>query len=72
MSSELEIIQELLAHMGVAAEVKLNEMNEKVIIIETLDYERRQNWIESWFTLVEQHGGYSYFRVRERGTGQTM
>jgi hypothetical protein len=72
MGSEVKVIQELLAHMGVPAEVTLGEQNEKVIIIETEQFQRRRAWIESWFTLVEQDERFSYFRERERGTGQTI
>ena len=58
--------------MGVPAEVTLDSHNEKLIIIETEQYQRRRPWIESWFTLVDQDERFCYFRERERGTGQTI
>lgn len=72
MESGIQVIQELLAHMGVSAEVRLDSSNEKLIVIETEQFQRRRAWIESWFTLVDQDERYCYFRERERGTGQTI
>jgi hypothetical protein len=72
MSTTINAIRELLAHMGVPAEVQVDSANENLIIIETDQYYRRRAWIETWFTLVEQHENYSYFRERARGTGQTI
>lgn len=72
METGTEVIRELLAHMGVPAEVTLDNSNQKLIIIATEQYKRRRAWIESWFTLVEQNDEFCYFRERERGTGQTF
>ncbi len=72
METGTQVIRELLAHMGVPAEVTLDSHNEKLIIIETEQYQRRRPWIESWFTLVDQDERFCYFRERERGTGQTI
>ncbi len=72
MGSEAILIRDLLAHMGVSAEVQIDANNEKLIIIETAEYYRRRGWIESWFTLIEQDEQNSFFRERPRGTGTTM
>ena len=72
MTTAIDSIRELLAHMGVPAEVRVDNANENLIIIETDQFNRRRAWIETWFTLVEQSGNYSYFRERARGTGQTI
>ena len=72
MTTAIDSIRELLAHMGVPAEVQVDSANENLIIIETDQFNRRRAWIETWFTLVEQNGNYSYFRERARGTGQTI
>jgi len=72
MSTAIDSIRELLAHMGVPAEVQVDSGNENLIIIETEQFNRRRAWIETWFTLIEQSGNYSYLRERARGTGQTI
>lgn len=72
MSTTIDSIRELLAHMGVPAEVQIDSANENLIIIEADQFYRRRAWIETWFTLVEQHGTACYFRERARGTGQTV
>lgn len=72
MSSSVSVIRDFLANMGVAAQVELDDQNRNLIVIETEEYRRRQAWIESWFTLVDQDERYSFFRERARGTGQTM
>lgn len=72
MSTTIDSIRELLAHMGVPADVQIDSANETLIIIETAQFNRRRAWIETWFTLVEETGNYCYFRERARGTGQTV
>jgi hypothetical protein len=72
MSTDVEIIRDFIAHMGINAEVKLDSNNEKLIIMGTEQFNLRRAWVETWFTLVDEDGGYSYFRERERGTGQTL
>lgn len=72
MTSDVEIIRDFIAHMGIDAEVKLDSNNEKLIIMDTDQFNLRRAWVETWFTLVEEDGEFSYFRERERGTGQTL
>ncbi len=72
MTTESDYIRELLWHMGVEADVRLGDDNEKLIVIETDQFNQRRAWIETWFTLIEQNEKYSFFRERPRGTGQTM
>ncbi len=72
MDPETDYIREFLAHMGVKADIRLDSSNQKVIIIETESYLLRRNWIETWFTLVDQNERYSFFHERPRGTGQTL
>jgi len=71
MSTETETIRELLAHMGIPAQVQLDSQHERLIIIETEQFKLRRGWIESWFTLIDQNEQFCYFRERLRGTGQT-
>lgn len=69
----IDYIREFLAHMGVEADVQFDSAtNEKLIVIETEQFNQRRAWIETWFTLVDQDGNYSYFHERARGTGQTV
>ena len=73
MNDGADYIREFLSHMGVKADVKLDDIsNQKLIVIETDQFNKRRAWIETWFTLVEQNGVYSYFHERPRGTGQTV
>jgi hypothetical protein len=72
MNDSGDYIQEFLAHMGVKAEVRMDSRNQKVVVIETEQFLQRRAWIETWFTLVDQVGSYSYFHERARGTGQTV
>lgn len=72
MDTDVEIIRDFIAHMGINAEVKLDSNNEKLIIMGTEQFNHRRAWVETWFTLVDEDGQFSYFRERERGTGQTL
>ena len=72
MATDVEIIRDFISHMGIQAEVKLDSNNEKLIIMGTEQFNLRRAWVETWFTLVDEDGEYSYFRERERGTGQTL
>ena len=72
MATDVEIIRDFIAHMGIHAEVKVDSNNEKLIVIGTEQFNLRRAWVETWFTLVDEDGEYSYFRERERGTGQTL
>jgi hypothetical protein len=72
MDTDVEIIRDFIAHMGIDAEVKLDSNNQKLIIMGTEQFNLRRAWVETWFTLVDEVGEYSYFRERERGTGQTL
>ncbi len=72
MNDGADYIREFLAHMGVGADVRIDDTNQKLIVIETGQFMQRRAWIETWFTLVEQNDDYSYFRERPRGTGQTI
>ena len=72
MDAGADYIREFLAHMGVRADIRLDSTNEKLIVIEIDEFNKRRAWIESWFTLVDQRGDYCYFRERPRGTGQTI
>jgi hypothetical protein len=72
MNDGADYIREFLAHMGVKADVRLDSTNRKLIVIETEQFVQRRAWIETWFTLVDQVGSYSYFHERPRGTGQTI
>ncbi len=72
MDRDVEIIRTFIAHMGIDAQVKLDSNNEKLIVMGTDQFNSRRAWVETWFTLVEEDGEYSYFRERERGTGQTI
>jgi hypothetical protein len=68
MNDEVDCLREFLLNMGVRADVQLDGNHEKLIVIETDDFNRRRPWIEAWFTLTEQTGSVSYFRERLRGT----
>jgi hypothetical protein len=72
MDAGADYIREFLAHMGVRADIRLDSTNEKLIVIEIDEFNKRRAWIESWFTLVDQRGNYCYFHERPRGTGQTI
>jgi hypothetical protein len=72
MNDGADYVREFLAHMGVKAEVRLDGSNKKLIVIETEQFMQRRAWVETWFTLVDQIGNYSYFHERARGTGQTV
>ncbi len=72
MSYERDVIRDFLAHMGVAAEVRVDENGGDLIVIETAEYWRQRNRIESWFVLIDQDEQHSYFRQRPRGTGTTI
>ena len=68
-----DYIREFLAHMGVKADVTLDSAsNQKLIVIETQQFNQRRAWIETWFTLVEENATHCYFHERPRGTGQTV
>ncbi len=58
--------------MDVVAEVRADERDGDLIVIETEEYQRQRGRIESWFTLVDQDEQHCYFRQRPRGTGTTM
>jgi hypothetical protein len=65
-------LHEFLAHMGITADVRPDDVNDHpLIIIETEQYHQFRGWLEAWFTLVEESPGYCYFRERKRGTGDT-
>lgn len=72
MDTDVEIIRDFIAHMGIDAEVKLDSNNKKLIIMGTEQFNLRRAWVETWFTLVEEDGEFCYFHERERGTGQTL
>lgn len=72
MNDGADYIREFLAHMGVKAEVRLDSRNQKLIVIETAQFIARRAWIETWFTLIDEVGNYSYFHERARGTGNTI
>ncbi len=70
-NTEIEYLRSFLEHVGVLAEVELDENNEKVIIMSTQSYVQRRASIEAWFTLISQNEQFSYFRERLRGVGQS-
>ncbi|HVU12778.1 MAG TPA: hypothetical protein VHD90_15975 [Phototrophicaceae bacterium] len=70
-NTEIEYLRSFLEHVGVRAEVELDENNERVIIISTASYRQRSASIEAWFTLISQNEQFSYFRERLRGVDQT-
>lgn len=72
MNADKDYIREFLAHMGVRADVRLDSANQKLIVIPVDEFNKRRAWIETWFTLIEEQGGYCYFHERPRGTGQTI
>jgi hypothetical protein len=72
MSDTTVYIRELLSHMGIPADVQVDNNNQTVVVIETQAFQQRRAWIETWFTLIDQRDQYSYFRERLRGTGQTV
>ena len=72
MNPETDYVRDLLSHMGIKADVLFDSNNQRLIIMETEQYNHRRAWIETWFTLIDQNDQYSYFRERARGTGQTV
>jgi len=68
---QIEYLRDFLAHLGVLADVHLDENNQRVIIIVTDSYTQRRDSVEAWFTLVSQTEQFSYFRERLRGV-ETM
>ena len=71
MNPENDHILEFLAGMGIEAEIILDGHHEKRVAIKTEQFIRHRDWVERWFTLVDQNEEYSYFYERLRGTGNT-
>ena len=72
MDDDGDRILSLLADIGIDAKIVTNNTLEELIAIPTEQFEQRRRWVERWFVLVEQHKDYCYFRVRLRGTGDTL
>jgi hypothetical protein len=71
MSEADDYIRHFFKQMGVTAEIRVDETDQKLIVIPLAHFLRQQPWIEAWFTLVKQDGDNCYLRERLRGTGQT-
>lgn len=67
-----EHVRAFLRHMSIQADVRLDSNHQPLIVMQTAQFNQRRAWIETWFTLVEERGGESYFRERMRGTGVTI
>ena len=72
MNDGADYIREFLAHMGVGADVRIDDTNQKLIVIETGQFMQRRAWIEQWFTAIAVSGGSVYLRERPRATGDTV
>ncbi len=64
-------VHAFLRRGGIQADVRLDSSDHLLIVMATTEFHKRRAWVETWFTLVEERGNYSYFRERMRGTGQT-
>ena len=72
MNHDNDRILAFLAARGIEAEIYISDDQEKLLAIKKEHYQQHRDWIDRWFTLVDQRGDYCYFRERLRGTGQTL
>ena len=72
MDDNKDYLPGFLLHMGITATIERDAKHNALIIIETKHFQERQGLINSYFLLVEQRGGYSYFRERIRGSEDTQ
>lgn len=72
MNNEAHSLLPFLERLGIEAYILPDVIYGNLIMIETESYTRCQRQVDAWFTFVRQIGRHSYFRVRLRGTGDTL
>ncbi len=61
-----------LADMGIEGNLLISSDGDRRIAIPTEQYKQHQQWVETWFRLIDQHEDFAYFHERLRGTGDTL
>ena len=72
MADDRDPVLIFLADMGIEGRLLIGRDDARLIAIPTEQYKQHQQWVETWFRLVEQQEDFSYFHERLRGTGDTL